>query len=74
MLFGHITTGAEFQKCMDHVLGPLIHDFVTIYIDDIIIMSESLVEHYNHLKQVFNKFKEYKVTINREKSDFFYNK
>lgn len=42
MPFGLIKSGIEFKKCMDHVLGPIVHNFVTIYTDGIIIMSESL--------------------------------
>lgn len=71
MPFGLITSGAEFQKCMDLVLGPIVHDFVLIYVDDIIIMSESTEKHYDHLRQVFERFKKYNITINREKSQFF---
>lgn len=71
MPFALITSGAEFRKCKDHIMRHLVHDFVTMHIDDIRIMSESLEEHYNHLKQVFTWFKEHNVTVNREKSQFF---
>lgn len=39
--FGLNVSGAEFQKSMDMVLGPLINNFVTIYVDDILITSET---------------------------------
>lgn len=39
--FGLNISGAEFQKIMDIVLGPLTHEFVTIYVDDILITSKS---------------------------------
>lgn len=64
-------SGCEFQKCMDFVLGPAVQEFVTIYVNDIIIMSSTLEEHYEHLRRVFRRFKEYNVTVNLEKCKFF---
>lgn len=49
------------------VLGDLTQDFVTIYIDDILIMSGSLEEHYNHIKTVMQRFSDYNITVNLEK-------
>lgn len=60
--------GAEFQKCMDFVLGPEEQDFVTIYVDNTIIMSETLLD---HLRKVFQQFLEHNETVNSEKSKFF---
>lgn len=60
-------SGAEFQKGMDTVLGDLTQNFVTIYIDDILITSGSLEEHYNHIKTVMQRFSDYNITVNLEK-------
>lgn len=69
--FGLNVSGAEFQKGMDTVLGDLTQDFVTIYIDDILITSENLKDHYEHIRTVMKRFSEYNVTINLEKCQFF---
>jgi len=69
--FGLNISGAEFQKCMDRVLGSLIHEFVTIYVDDILITSDSIQQHREHIKKVLDRFKEYNVTVNLEKCQFF---
>jgi hypothetical protein len=71
MPFGLNVSGSEFQKCMDFVLGPAVREFVTIYVDDIIIMSGTLDEHKDHLRQVFDRFRTHNVTVNLEKSKFF---
>ncbi|CAH1723231.1 unnamed protein product [Aphis gossypii] len=71
--FGLCISGAEFQKAMDKVLGDLTQEFVTIYVDDILITSPSLEEHYDHIQRVLTKFMEHNVTINLEKCQFFRN-
>lgn len=53
--FGLNISGAEFQKGMDTVLGDLTQDFVTIYIDDILISSKSIEEHYRHIRTVIQR-------------------
>jgi len=65
-------SGAElFQKSTDTVLGSLTNNFVTIYVDDILITSEDSEKHYNHIKQVLQKFRDYNITVNLEKCQFF---
>lgn len=55
---------------MDHVLGPLLQDFVTTYVDDVLIISETIEDHCDHIKKVLEKFDEYNVTVNPEKCRF----
>ena len=42
--FGIKTSGSEFQRVMDTVLGHLYHKGVLCYIDDIVIFSNDLDE------------------------------
>lgn len=69
--FGLNVSGAEFQKCMDMVLSPYTKDFVTIYVDDIIITSDSIESHNEHIQIVLERFREFNVTVNLEKCQFF---
>lgn len=55
---------------MDHVLGPLLQDFVTICVDDILII-ENMEDHYTHINELLERFIEYNVTVNLEKCQFF---
>jgi hypothetical protein len=44
---------ATFQRIMNHLLADVIKKgFVVVYIDDILIFSESIEEHVEHVKQV----------------------
>ena len=42
-------------------------NFVSVYLDDIIVFSKSLMEHMKHLKMVFNCLKEAGLKLNPEK-------
>ena len=41
------------------------------YLDDIIIFSRSEEEHLEHLEKIFQKLREYRLKMKREKCDFF---
>ena len=71
--FGLINSVAEFQKVLDQVLGPEVLQFAAIYVDDIHITSTSFEEHMYHLEQIFKKFEQHNITINRKKSQFLKN-
>ena len=49
MPFGIKTAPAIFQRKMDHVFGDL-EDFVIVYIDDMLIFSNNVQDHIQHLK------------------------
>ncbi|GBL74417.1 Retrovirus-related Pol polyprotein from transposon 17.6 [Araneus ventricosus] len=42
-------------------------DFCVPYFDDVLVASESEIQHLEHLKQVFQRFKEYGVRLNASK-------
>ena len=67
MPFGLSTAAQTFAR-----LGNLLFQlpFVKIYIDDVIVFSNNLVEHRDHLRQVFEILKSANLTLNRKKCDF----
>ena len=65
MPFGLKNAAQTFQRFMDQVLRGL--HFAYTYIDDVLIASSSEEEHHQHLKQVFDRFKDYGVVINPSK-------
>ena len=65
MPFGLRNAAQTFQRFMDQVLRGL--HFAYTYIDDVLIASSSEEEHRQHLKQVFDRFKDYGVVINPSK-------
>lgn len=66
--FGLNTSVASFIKCLDAIVQPSSVDFVTLYVDDILIASRSFEEHKEHLQYVLNKLKRGGLTVNWEKS------
>lgn len=68
MPFGLCNAGQTFQRFIDEVLRGL--DFVYAYIDDVGIASADDNEHEEHIRTLFQRFKEYGITINTSKCEF----
>ncbi|GBG69856.1 hypothetical protein CBR_g4683 [Chara braunii] len=70
MPFGLTNAPATFQSLMDKVLREQIGRFVVVYLDDILIFSESMEEHLKHLEEVLAVLKKTQLHLNLEKSEF----
>lgn len=70
MPFGLKNAEATFQIAMDIAFAKEIHDFLVIYLDDIIVLSKFDKQHLDHLRQVFIKCKKYEISLNLKKSLF----
>lgn len=55
---------------MDKVLFKYIDNMLVVYIDDIIIFSNTLAEHLNHIQLVFNLLAENNLKLGYEKCEF----
>ena len=53
MPFGLQNAGQSFQRFMDEVLEGL--DCIFMYLDDILVASNMVEEHYIHLEEVFKR-------------------
>src|SRR5579859_6115849 len=58
MPFGLTNAPATFQTLMNSVLRPYIDKFVLVYLDDILVYSNSDEEHREHLRLVFQALRE----------------
>lgn len=65
MPYGLKNASQTFQRFVDSVFRDL--DYVFIYIDDILIMSESHAEHKIHLQTVLKRLRQNGLTININK-------
>lgn len=68
MPFGLRNAAQTFQRFMNQVLFGL--DFVFTYLDDVLIASHSTEEHKEHLRTVFERFKEFGLKIKVSKCIF----
>lgn len=68
MAMGLSNAPGVFQKLVNAVLRDLIGRFVYVYIDDVLIMSNSFEEHLQHLEQVFQRLREAKLRLKLTKS------
>ena len=55
MGFGLTNSPASYQRLMEDCLGDLHFDICMIFIDDLIIFSDTYEEHVRRLKTVFQK-------------------
>ena len=68
MPFGLRNAAQTFQRFIDEVTRGL--QFVYAYIDDILITSTNASEHEQHLRQLFERFRQYGIVINPAKCVF----
>ena len=66
--YGLRNAPATFQRMMYEVLKDL--PFVKVYMDDIVVFSKTLEDHFNHLSKVFNRLNEKKLKIKLQKCEF----
>ena len=70
MPFGLKNAPAVFQCLAEIMIEPL-KKFALIYIDDILIFSDTYEEHVEHLKLLCARLKEFALVLNVTKSKFF---
>ena len=70
MPFGLCNAPATFTTMINSIFHNETHDFVIIYIDDILVFSKTLEDHAKHLEKVLGKLREHKLYANAEKSEF----
>src|SRR6266567_849851 len=61
---------ATYQALMNHIFLPYIGVFMDTYLDDLIIYSDSIEEHIEHVKIVLDILKKEKLSLSEGKLDF----
>ena len=70
MPFGLTNAPASFQEMTNDVLKPCLDNYAIVYLDDILIYSETLEEHQEHVKEVLGRLQEANLLVAPEKSEF----
>ena len=71
MPFGLTNAPATFQHLMENCLGELHLSWCIIYLDDIIVFSDSPKEHFHRLRGVFTKLDKAGLKLKPNKCEFF---
>jgi hypothetical protein len=58
---------ATFQRMMNSVLRELIGDRCFVYMDDVLILGETLLEHHAELRKVFDQLRKFNIKIEPDK-------
>lgn len=64
------TAGAIFMRAIRQVFGSEFEQFLTTYVDDLLINSRSFTEHLNNLRKLFEKCMEVGLRLNLKKTVF----
>ena len=74
MPFGLMNASAAFQRLMQQILSTSHQEgspnFVAVYLDGILIFSETFTDHKNHIQQVLQKLEEVNLKLNPKKCHF----
>ena len=71
--YGLMNAAITFQCLMTQVLRGLNWKFLLVYIDEILMFSQTFEEHLDHLKQVFTRLKDFShqsVTLLSKRKNF----
>jgi hypothetical protein len=61
---------ATFQRLMEKCIGDMAFTDVIVYLDDLLIFSQTLEEHEQKLERVLSRLEEYGLKLNPEKCHF----
>ncbi|GKD03287.1 transposable element [Tanacetum coccineum] len=70
MPFGFTNAPASFQALINEVFMDYMRKFVLVFFDDILIYSDSLDNHLQHLRIVFETLKQHKLFVKKLKCSF----
>nr|GEZ41018.1 reverse transcriptase [Tanacetum cinerariifolium] len=65
--FGLTNAPSSFQAAMNDLFRPVLRKFVLVFFDDILVYSESLNQHYDHLRYVCKTLMDSKFHAKRSK-------
>ena len=74
MSFGLANAHAYFMYLMNSVFMPELDKFVVVFINDILIYSETTEEHEEHLRVVLSRLREHKLYAKFSKCEFWLKK
>lgn len=74
MPFGLCNAGASFQRMMESCMGAENLSSCLLYLDDIVVFSETLEQHIERLDRVFTRLRDCGLKVNAKKCHLFKDK
>ncbi|KAE8262023.1 hypothetical protein A4X09_0g7551, partial [Tilletia walkeri] len=71
MPFGLCNAPGTFQRLMNDLFRPFLDRFVIVYLDDILIFSETLDDHKQHVGQILKLLQDEQLYAARQKCELF---
>jgi hypothetical protein len=71
MPFGLTNAPATFQAYINRALTGLLDDYCVVYLDDILIYSETREEHVRHIREVLQRLRKFALFASLKKCFFF---
>ena len=63
MPFGLKNVGATYQRAMNLIFHDMLHKFMEVYIDDVVVKSQTFEEHIECLEKVFLRMRRHQLKI-----------
>jgi hypothetical protein len=60
-----------YQSLMNHIFAPYIGVFMDVYLDNIIIYSDTVEDHIKHIRTVLDVLRREKLYLSADKMQFF---
>ena len=70
MPFGVSNAPAQFMAMMNDLLGEYLDRFIIIFLDDILVYSQNMKEHAEHLRKVLGKLRKHRLYAKASKCEF----
>jgi predicted aspartyl protease len=71
MPFGLCNAGATFQRLMDVIMSGLNFDICLVYLDDIVLFSSTVEEHFSRLKLLLVRLRDANLKLKPSKCELF---
>lgn len=70
MTFGLKNARATYQKMMDNICKEQIGKNMTVYVDDMLVKSQKVAQHEEHLQEIFGVIRDKELMLNPTKCTF----
>lgn len=70
MPFGLHNAPATWQRFIDSILGPELEPHVFVYLDDVVVVTQTFEDHVSVLKEIFERLYKANITVSWEKCQF----